>query len=447
MSYPKLPSAPTNSELIEHFTLLPEENKLVDRIRSPQNRLGASVLLKSFQFLGYPPSERAEIPFRVVEHLASQLELEPRMFERYQWKGRAFRYHLSLVRQHTGFRPFQAKDRGKLARWVLGNGNEYPTRKKLLQAVISTFQRWKIELPAEKELRRLVNSARKQWMGRTFKKVNKLLSPETRALMAELVETSEDESSKLDWLKSSPGRTGMKTIKEEISKLQCHKELKKIKTNFVDLVLTDPPYGTTKCKWDSPLDFSVLWPELLRVTKENSPILLHSTQPFTSVLVNSNLSLFKYCWIWDKVKPNGHLVAKKRPLQRNEEICVFGDGRINYYPQMTDRTIEKRSKEYKRTEIMGGTKSGSDKILTKKYPQNIIVFSNANQRNKLHPTQKPIELLEYLLLTYSKEGDVVLDFTMGSGSTGVACKNINRNFIGIENDLYYFNIAKERINS
>lgn len=233
--------------------------------------------------------------------------------------------------------------------------------------------------------------------------------------------------------------------KRKLILCDCLEEMKKIRSNSVDLILTDPPYGTTKCKWDAIIPLKPMWKEIDRVIKENGAILLHASQPFTSILISSNLKMFKYCWIWDKVKPNGHLVAKKRVLQRTEDICVFGKQKINYYPQMIDREKPKRSKEYSRTEIMGGIKTGADKVLKQKYPQNIIVFSNANQRNKLHPTQKPIELLEYLIKTYTQEQEIVLDFTMGSGSTGVACKNLNRNFIGIEKDQKYFEIAKNRI--
>jgi site-specific DNA-methyltransferase (adenine-specific) len=227
----------------------------------------------------------------------------------------------------------------------------------------------------------------------------------------------------------------------------CLELMKSIPDNSIDMVLTDPPYGTTKCKWDVVIDFDLMWNELKRITKDNGAICLFGSEPFSSLLRVSNIKQFKYDWIWDKVKPNGHLVAKKRPMQRNEIISVFSNGKINYYPQMIDRQKPKKSKEYKRTEIMGGVKTGSSKILKQKYPQNIVVFSNASQRNKLHPTQKPVALLEYLIKTYTLENETVLDFTMGSGSTGVACKNLNRSFIGIEQDDKYFEIAKNRINA
>ena len=227
----------------------------------------------------------------------------------------------------------------------------------------------------------------------------------------------------------------------------CIEVMKNIPSKSVDMILCDLPYGTTKCKWDSIIPFDKLWENYNRVTKDNAAIVLFGTEPFSTELRHSNLKMYKYDWIWDKVKPNGHLVAKHRPMQRNENISVFGKGKINYYPIMIERDKPKKSKEYSRTEIMGGnTTDNKGKTLNKKYPQNILVYSNAYQKNKLHPTQKPVELLEYLIKTYTQEGEVVLDNCMGSGTTGVACKNLNRKFIGIELDDTYFEIAKNRIN-
>ena len=226
----------------------------------------------------------------------------------------------------------------------------------------------------------------------------------------------------------------------------CIEVMKNIPSKSVDMILCDLPYGTTKCKWDSIIPFDKLWENYNRVTKDNAAIVLFGTEPFSTELRHSNLKMYKYDWIWDKVKPNGHLVAKHRPMQRNENISVFGKGKINYYPIMIERDKPKKSKEYSRTEIMGGnTTDNKGKTLNKKYPQNILVYSNASNKNKLHPTQKPVELLEYLIKTYTNENDLVLDNCMGSGSTGVACVNTNRDFIGIELDKDYFNIAKQRI--
>ena len=226
----------------------------------------------------------------------------------------------------------------------------------------------------------------------------------------------------------------------------CLEIMKNISDKSVDMILCDLPYGTTQCKWDVVIPFEPLWKQYNRIIKDNGAIVLFGNEPFSSHLRLSNLKNYKYDWIWDKVKPNGHLVAKHRPMQRNENISVFGKGKINYYPIMIERDKPKKSKEYSRTEIMGGSiTDDKGKTLNKKYPQNILVYSNASQKNKLHPTQKPIELLEYLIKTYTQEGETVLDNTMGSGSTGVAALNLHRKFIGIELDEKYFEIAKERI--
>lgn len=196
-----------------------------------------------------------------------------------------------------------------------------------------------------------------------------------------------------------------------------------------------------------------MWEQLERITKDSGAICLFGSEPFSSHLRLSNLKMFKYDWIWDKVTARGHLVAKKRPMQQTEIISVFSINSHNYYPVMVDRPKNKiatrKTREYGRTDIMGGKKSVlKEKIYDKWYPKNIIKISNASSSSKsVHSTQKPVALLEYLIKTYTLENETVLDFTMGSGSTGVACKNLNRNFIGIEKDEKYFNIAKERINA
>lgn len=234
--------------------------------------------------------------------------------------------------------------------------------------------------------------------------------------------------------------------KIELYNGDCLELMKNIPDKSVDMILCDLPYGTTACKWDSVIPFEPLWEQYNRIIKDNGAIVLFGSEPFSTLLRYSNLKMYKYDWIWDKVKPNGHLVAKHRPMQRNENISVFGKGKINYYPIMIDRDKPKKSKEYSRTKIMGGNTTDSEgKTLNKKYPQNILIYSNASQKDKLHPTQKPVALLEYLIKTYTNENEIVLDNCMGSGSTGVACINTNRKFIGIELDENYFNIAKERI--
>lgn len=217
----------------------------------------------------------------------------------------------------------------------------------------------------------------------------------------------------------------------------------------VDMILTDPPYGTTACKWDSVIPFEPMWDRINKLIKDNGAIALFGSEPFSSTLRMSNIKNYKYDWIWDKITAKGHLVAKIRPMQETENISIFGYHKINYYPLMELRDKERKdvSIEYSRTEIMGGkiTKEPQKIIRKYKYPKNIIKISNASQKNKLHPTQKPTALLEYLIKTYTQENETVLDFTMGSGSTGVACVNTNRKFIGIELDDKYFEIAKNRI--
>lgn len=228
----------------------------------------------------------------------------------------------------------------------------------------------------------------------------------------------------------------------------CLELMKEIPDKSVDMILCDLPYGTTACKWDNIIPFEPLWEQYKRIIKDNGAIVLFGSEPFASKLRLSNLKNYKYDWVWDKVVGKGHLVAKYRPMQRTENILVFGKGKINYYPIMVDRDRDKWriGKEGKRTEILGGIKKEQDyKLYKQYYPTNLISFNNHNPRNKLHPTEKSVALLEYLIKTYTNENDTVLDNCMGSGSTGIACINTNRNFIGIELDKKYFEIAKERI--
>ncbi len=216
-----------------------------------------------------------------------------------------------------------------------------------------------------------------------------------------------------------------------------------------DLILTDLPYGVTNCKWDSVIPFNEMWASLNKLVKtENSPILLFGNQPFTSKLINSNIENFKYCWIWDKNIPSGMGYARYRPMQQTEDICVFtknGGKTIPYNPQMIKRDKPIRGGGFKFTELMP-TKDGVafKKTYDYKNPVTLIKFNKIRQ-GSVHPTQKPVKLLEYLIRTYSNEGDTVLDFTMGSGSTGVACLNTGRRFVGIELEKEYYSIAKDRL--
>ena len=226
----------------------------------------------------------------------------------------------------------------------------------------------------------------------------------------------------------------------------------------VDMILTDPPYGTTACKWDTIIPFDKMWSRINKLIKPNGAIVLFGSQPFTSELVHSNSNNYKHYWIWDKEICGAFALAKKRPMIVTEEILVFSKNNngINYYPIMEDaipkniRPVNLGSSVSEATPVSSGiAKSDKNYNPKKRYPKNIIKYSKynkeCNQLNRVHPTQKPVDVLEYLIKTYTNEGELVLDFTMGSGSTGVACMNINRKFIGIELDENYFNIAKRRI--
>ena len=211
----------------------------------------------------------------------------------------------------------------------------------------------------------------------------------------------------------------------------------------VDCILTDPPYGTTACKWDTVIPFDDMWERLNKLIKPNGAIVLFGSDPFSSALRMSNIKNYKYDWVWDKKQAGNVLNAKKQPLKVHENIMVFNTK--VYTPQMRKGKMRKKGGLNKQPELTGKVKLDYVVYNDWYYPTSILEFTNANKRNKLHPTQKPVELLEYLVKTYSHEGDTILDNTMGSGSTGVAALNLNRSFIGIELDEKYFNIAKERI--
>lgn len=227
-----------------------------------------------------------------------------------------------------------------------------------------------------------------------------------------------------------------------------------------DAIITDPPYGTLNCKWDSVIPLDKMWDRINKLIKPNGGIILFGSQPFTTSLIYSNIKHFKHQWIWNKSSAGNVLVAKYQPLKVEEEILIFtGKGeRVNYYPIFTidnKRDLTKEKPSVKQSDMFSGIKSGEfyktgkNKKGTERYPKNIINISTqstecANSK-RVHPTQKPVALLEYLIKTYTNENELVLDFTMGSGSTGVACLNTNRKFIGIELDEKYFNIAKDRI--
>jgi site-specific DNA-methyltransferase (adenine-specific) len=226
--------------------------------------------------------------------------------------------------------------------------------------------------------------------------------------------------------------------------LECMKE---IPEGSVDMVLTDPPYGTTACKWDSIIPLEPMWDQLRRIIKPNGAIVMTASQPFTTRLIGSNYKMFKYCWVWDKKIPSGMSYARFQPMRQHEDVIVFCNTKTTYNKQMTLRSKPIKSGGTKKSETapIANKSKVFEKTYTHKNPTTIIQCDKI-RKGSLHPTQKPVALMEYLIKTYTNEGETVLDFTMGSGTTGVACANTNRNFIGIELDETYFNIAKERIN-
>jgi site-specific DNA-methyltransferase (adenine-specific) len=229
----------------------------------------------------------------------------------------------------------------------------------------------------------------------------------------------------------------------------CLEVLKSVPDGSVDMILADLPYGTTACKWDTVIPFEPMWEQFKRVTRKNAAIVLTASQPFTSALVMSNVKMFRYEWIWRKSKATGFALCKKRPMKKHENICVFSKKIPIYNPQglikKENPTINKGSRGKKGNvggDVYGGLNKDAIQTHTN-YPLSVIDFQV--EHRPIHPTQKPVALMEYLIRTYTNEGDTVLDPTMGSGTTGVACKNLNRRFVGMEKDETYFAIAKARI--
>jgi len=211
----------------------------------------------------------------------------------------------------------------------------------------------------------------------------------------------------------------------------------------IDMVFTDLPYGTTACKWDSVIPFDKMWVQLNRIIKPNGAIVLFGSEPFSSALRMSNIKNYKYDWIWDKKKGGNIMLLKQQPYKVHEIISVFNTNKETYYPIMEEQT-PRTGKTYSAGEANGIKNYGDLRYYDKKYPKSILEISNAKQNGKQHPTQKPVELMEYLIKTYTNENETVLDFTMGSGSTLVASKNLNRKFIGIEKEPKYYEIACQR---
>ena len=227
----------------------------------------------------------------------------------------------------------------------------------------------------------------------------------------------------------------------------CLELMKNIPDKSIDMVLCDLPFGSTRCRWDTIIPFEPLWKQYNRIIKDNGAVVLFGTEPFSSYLRLSNLKNYKYDWIWDKIKGTGFLNAKRQPMRNHELISVFYKKQCTYNPQKTYG--HKMKKSYRRkeqqTEVYGKMKNGNTYESTERYPRSIQVFSTDTQNSSLHPTQKPVALLEYLIKTYTNKWDTVLDNTMGSGSAGVASLNTNRKFIGIELEQNYFDIAEKRI--
>ena len=224
----------------------------------------------------------------------------------------------------------------------------------------------------------------------------------------------------------------------------CLELMKEIPDKSIDMILTDPPYGTTACKWDTIIALDKLWNECRRIIKPNGGVLLFSSQPFTTILNYSNIKEFRHEWIWEKEQGANFMNVKYQPYKVHEIVSVFSKEKCNYYPQMTDGKPYISGKGTS-GDITGNVIKTQTKNNGTRYPRSIQKFTTDKAKGSFHPTQKPILLLEYLINTYSKQFETVLDFTMGSGSTGVACINTNRNFYGIELDTTYFEIAKKRI--
>ncbi len=244
----------------------------------------------------------------------------------------------------------------------------------------------------------------------------------------------------------------------------CLERMKEIPDGSVDMILADPPYGTTACKWDVVIPFEPMWAELKRIIKSNGAIVLFGAEPFTSILVLSNVSSFREKLVWVKHKPSNFACGRYMHMKYSEDVIVFVKGKPTYNPQMQERKSDRVAQMQKGVSKKWNTvrKDGEEVSMQTQYapkewqeydpklkfPSNILeipaVASNSKEKVN-HPTQKPVELMEYLIKTYTQEGETVLDFVMGSGTTGLAAKNLNRKFIGIEKDAGYFEIAKQRL--
>jgi len=230
----------------------------------------------------------------------------------------------------------------------------------------------------------------------------------------------------------------------------CLETMKYIQDKSIDMILADLPYGSTNCKWDSPIDLTLLWEQYKRIIKNNGVIVLFAQTPFDKVLGCSNIEWLKYEWIWEKTQATGHLNAKKMPMRAHENILVFYKKQPTYNPIKTYGHKRKVSTaHHKRNTSTGEIYNKCDNFIdydsTERYPRTIQVFSSDKQKLNLHSTQKPLSLCEYLIKTYTNEGDLILDNVAGSGTTLIAAKNLNRKFIGIEKEKKFFNVILERL--
>jgi DNA modification methylase len=245
----------------------------------------------------------------------------------------------------------------------------------------------------------------------------------------------------------------MEGLKKEILLGDCLELMKDIPNESIDMILCDLPYGTTACKWDTIIPFDKLWEQYERIIRQNGAIVLFGSEPFSSLLRCSNLKNFKYDWIWDKERGVGMSTVKIRPMKQHEIISVFSYGKHNYFPIMTkrDKILDSTKWKFETIHSENGnfnSKGKPGRVYTETYPTSLLKFhkdkAECNGLNRVHPTQKPIALFEYLIKTYTNEGELVLDNTAGSGTTAIACLNTKRQFIVIEKEQKYYNIILDR---
>jgi site-specific DNA-methyltransferase (adenine-specific) len=237
----------------------------------------------------------------------------------------------------------------------------------------------------------------------------------------------------------------IKTDRAHLMLGDCLERMAEIPDGSVGMILTDPPYGTTACKWDSVIDLPQMWAHLKRVIKPNGAIVMTAAQPFTTTLIASNIRGFKYEWIYEKTVATNFLNAKKQPLRAHENVLVFYGKQPTYNPEMIERAERKTSRRVgTKTDCYGKADKETVYDSTSRYPRSVQLIKSRAEGSH-HPTQKPVALMEYLIKTYTNESETVLDFTMGSGTTGVACARTGRKFIGIERDANYYGIAAGRV--